>query len=110
MRKKFDHKNKWYMLNPDSVLATEMQKLLRDFEIQTDHLISAKWPNLEIANKNKKKKQKKKKRKKKENDNLPNSELYRPGRSLSKIQRVLKKLWNTKLMIQNVIGALRTIP
>ena len=35
---KFDHMNKWY--NPESVLENEMHKLLRNFEIQMDHLIS----------------------------------------------------------------------
>ena len=38
---KFDHTNKWYMHNPGSVLENEMHKLLWDFDIQTDPLISA---------------------------------------------------------------------
>ena len=38
---KFDHTNKWHMHNPESVLENETHKLLRGFEIQTDHLISA---------------------------------------------------------------------
>ena len=42
---KFDHTNKWYMHKPESVLS--------DFEIQTDHLISARQPNLVILNKKK---------------------------------------------------------
>ena len=29
------------MHNPESVLENEIQKLLKDFEIKTDHLISA---------------------------------------------------------------------
>ena len=33
---KFDHTNKWYMHNPESVLENETHKLLWDFEIQTD--------------------------------------------------------------------------
>ena len=37
----FDHTNKWYMPNAVSVLENETHKLLRDFDIQTDHLISA---------------------------------------------------------------------
>ena len=36
---KFDHANKWYMHNPESVLENEIGKILRDYEIQTDHLI-----------------------------------------------------------------------
>ena len=39
---KFDHTNKWYMHNPASVLKNDTQKLLWDFDIQTDHLISIK--------------------------------------------------------------------
>ena len=53
---KFDHsKKKWYIHNPESVQEYETKKLLWDFEIQTDHLISARWPNLIIINKKKKK-------------------------------------------------------
>ena len=36
------------MYNPESL---ETDKFLRDFEIQTDHLISARWPDLVIVNK-----------------------------------------------------------
>ena len=43
---KFDNTNKWYMHNPESLLENETHKLLWDFEIQTDHLISARWPHL----------------------------------------------------------------
>ena len=39
------------MYNPVSVLENETQKVLRDFEIQTDHLISARRPNLVKVNK-----------------------------------------------------------
>ena len=45
---KFNHTNKWYMHNPKSLLENETQELLRDFEIQTDHLISARRPHLII--------------------------------------------------------------
>ena len=45
--------NKWLKYNPESVLKKETHKLLRDFEIQTDHLISARRP--ELVNVNKKK-------------------------------------------------------
>ena len=38
--------NKWYMHNPASVLENETHKLLRDFDLQTDHLISARRPDL----------------------------------------------------------------
>ena len=37
---KFDHINKWYMYNQTSALENDTHKLLLDFYIQTDHLIS----------------------------------------------------------------------
>ena len=44
------------MHNQESVLENETHKLLWDFDIQTDHLISARRPDLIIINKRKKKK------------------------------------------------------
>ena len=67
--------NKWYIHKPESVLENETHKLLLDFDIQTDHLISAKRPNFMIINKKEKKEEEKKKRKK----NLPNSRFCRSG-------------------------------
>ena len=55
---KFDHTNKWYMYNSESVLENEVHKLLWDFEIQTDHLISARRPDIGIIKKKKKTKNK----------------------------------------------------
>ena len=52
---KFDHANKWYMHKPASVPENDTHKLLWDFDIQTDHLISAQRPDLIIINKKKKK-------------------------------------------------------
>ena len=46
-----DFMNKWYMHNPESVLEYETHKLLWDFEIQMDYLISTSWPDLVIVNK-----------------------------------------------------------
>ena len=40
--------NKWYMHNPESVQENEKHELLRDFEIQMDHLISARRPDIII--------------------------------------------------------------
>ena len=48
---KLDHTNKWYMYNPAAVLENVMHKLLWDFEIQTDHIISARQPDLIIITK-----------------------------------------------------------
>ena len=51
---KFDHTNKWYMHNPVPDLENEMHNILGDFEIQTDHLISVRQPDLVITNKKRK--------------------------------------------------------
>ena len=53
---KFDHANKWYVHNPAPVLENDTHKLLWDFDIQTDHLISARRPDLIIINNKKKRK------------------------------------------------------
>ena len=47
---KFDHTNKCYMHNPAPVLENDTHKLLWDFDIQTDHLISATRQDLIIIN------------------------------------------------------------
>ena len=51
----FDHTNKWYMYNPAPVIENATHKLQWDFNIQTDHLIPARRPDLIIINKKKKK-------------------------------------------------------
>ena len=53
------------MVNTESVLENEAHKILWDFEIQIDHLISARQPDVVIVNKKKK--------------TLPNNGLCRPG-------------------------------
>ena len=45
---KFDQTNKWYMHNPAPVLENNTHKLLWDFDIHTDHVISARRPDLII--------------------------------------------------------------
>ena len=50
---KFVHTNKWYVYDSESVLENKMHKVLWDFEIQTDLLISARRPYLVIVNKKK---------------------------------------------------------
>ena len=51
---KYDHANKWYMHNPAPLLKNNTHKPLWDFDIQTDHLISARIPDLIIINKKQK--------------------------------------------------------
>ena len=49
----FNHTLKWYTHNPAPVLENDSHKLLWDFNIKTDHLISARRPVLMIINKRK---------------------------------------------------------
>ena len=49
----FDHANKCYMHNPVPILENGTHKFLWDFNIQTDHLIPARRPDLIIINKRK---------------------------------------------------------
>ena len=51
------------MHNPESILFNEIHKIPWDFEMQTDHLIPARQPELVIVNKK---------------ENLPNSGLCEP--------------------------------
>ena len=50
---KFDHINKLNMHNPAPVLENDTHKLLWDFGIHKDHLISARRPDLIMINKKK---------------------------------------------------------
>ena len=67
---RFDHSNKWHMHNPAAVLENDTHKLLWDFDEQTDHLISARRPDLIV---------KRKKKKKKKKENLQNCRLCCTG-------------------------------
>ena len=69
---KLDLTNKWYMQNPES----ETHKLPWDFEIQTDHLISASRPDRVIV---------------KKKENLLNCELRRTSRPQNKTERKRKE-------------------
>ena len=99
------------MHNPVSVLKNEAHKLLCDFEIQTDHLISARRPHLVIINNN---------NKKKgicrivdfafpTNHRVQLKESEKRDKNLD-LARELKKLWNMKVtFLPIVIGALGTV-
>ena len=50
---KFDHMNKWYMHISASAIENDTHKLLWDFDIQKDHLISARRPDFIVINKKK---------------------------------------------------------
>ena len=74
---KFDHTNKWHMHNPAPVLENNTYKLLLDFDIPTDPLISARRPDLIIINKKKEK--------------LQNCRLCCPGWPQNKTERKWKE-------------------
>ena len=113
---KFDHTNKWYMHNPAPVLENATHKLLWDFNIQTDHLIPARRPDLIIINKKKQKKKKKKKRTCKIVDfavpadhRIKLKECEKKDKYID-LARELKKLWNMQVtIIPIVIGAFGTV-
>ena len=96
------------MHNPSSVLENDTHKLLWDFNIQTDHLIPARSPNLIIINK--------KKRTCKIVDfavpadhRIKLKECEKRDKYLN-LARELKKLWNMQVTITPiVIGALGTV-
>ena len=104
---KFHHTNKWYMNNPAPVLENNTHKLLWDFDIQTDHLISARRPDLIIINK---------KWTCKIVDfavpadyRIKLKECEKKDKYLD-FARELKKLWNVQvIIIPIVIGALGTV-
>ena len=50
---KFDHTNIWHIHNLAFILENDTHKLVWDFEIQTDHLILVRRPDLIIINKKK---------------------------------------------------------
>ena len=50
-RLNFEYISKLYMHKLESVQENEMHKILWDFEIQTDHLILARRPNVVMINK-----------------------------------------------------------
>ena len=70
------------MHNPEPVLENNTHKLLWDFDIQTDHLISDRRPDLIIINNNKKKTK----------ENLQNSWLCCPGGP----QNEIKSMWKER--------------
>ena len=70
----FNHINKWYMHNPAPVLVNDSHKLLWDFNIQTDHLIPVRRPDLKIINK--------------KNEKLQNCRLHCPDGPQKKFERM----------------------
>ena len=104
---KFDHTNKWYMHNSAPVLENATHKLQWDFNIQMDHLIPARKPNLIIKNQ-------KKGTCKIVDFTLPADyriklKEYEKKDKYLDFVRELKKLWNMKVSIIPIaIGAVGT--
>ena len=105
---KLDHTNKWYAHNQAPVLENNTHKLLWDFDIHTDHLVSARRPDLIIINK--------KKRTCKivdfavpANHRIKLKECEKKDKYLD-LARELKKLWNMQVTIMPiVIGTFGTV-
>ena len=102
-------RTKWYMHNPASVVENELLKLLRDFDVQTDHLISARRPNLKTIDK-------KERTCRIVNLTVPADHRVKLKESEKKdiylelARDLKKKLWNMKLsFIPIVIGTLGTV-
>ena len=107
---KFDHTARCYVHKQESILENETDKLLWDFETQTDHLISARQPGLVTVNNNNHKKRNcrivgfvvpvDRKMKIKENENT--------DKYLDLAENFLKSMKVTVISV--VIGALGMIP
>ena len=106
-KSKFNRTNKWCMQNPAPVLENDTHKLLRDINIDTDHLIPARRPDLIII--------KKKKKKKIVDfavlaDHRIKLKEYEKKDKYFDLTRELKKLQNMKVtIIPIVIGAFSTV-
>ena len=104
----FDPTNKWYLHNPAPVLEHDFHEFLWHFNIQTNHLIPAKRPDLIIINK------------KKRICKIVNFAVLADHRIIPKenekkdkyldLATELKKLWNMKVtIVPTVIGAFGTV-
>ena len=106
---KFDHTNKWYMYNPAPVLENDLHKLLWDYDIQTDHLIPARRPDLIIISKKKKRTCKIVDFAVPADHRIKQKEIEKKDKYLD-LARELKKLWNMQVkIIPIVIGAFGTV-
>ena len=97
------------MYNPAPVLGNDTHKLLWDFDIETDHLISARRPDLIIINKKKKRTCKIVHFAVPADHRMKLKECEKKDKYLG-LARGLKKLWNMKMtIIPIVIGAFGTV-
>ena len=106
---RMNSKSKWYEHQPKPVCENDTHKILWDFNIQTDHVIEARRPDMVVVNKS-------------ENkcylidfvvpfDSRVNSKEREKIQKQQDLARELKKIWNIKVkVIPIVIGALGTTP
>ena len=78
------HTNKWSIHNPESVQENETPKLLCDFEIQTDYLISARRPDSDVQQQQQQQQQQQKRE-------PAENAFCRPSRPQRKIERKQKE-------------------
>ena len=106
----FDHTNKWYRHNPESILEDETHNLLWEFKIPTNHQISARRSDLIII-----KKKKKNRTCRIVDFAVPADHRVKLKESEKKdkyldLARELKKLWKMKVtVLLIVISALGTV-
>ena len=106
---RFDHTNKWYMHNQAPVLENDTHKLLLDFDIDTDHLISTRRPDLIRINNKKKRICKIVDFAVPADHRIKLKECAKKDKYLD-LARELKKLWNMKVtIVPIVIGAFGTV-
>ena len=106
---KFDHAQKWYMNNPTPVLENDTHKILWDFDIQTDHLISARRPDRVITNEKKKRVCKIVGFAAPADHRIKLKECEKRDKYLD-LAKEFKKIWNMKVtIIPIVIGAFGTV-
>ena len=99
------------MHNPASVLENDTYKPHWDLDIQTDHLILARRPDLNIFNNNKKKQKKEKKEKTCKivdfavpaDHRIKLKECEKKDKNLD-LAMELKKLWNMKVTIITIVN------
>ena len=97
------------MNNPAPVLENDTHELLWDFDVQTDHLISAGRPDLMIINKKKKGICKIIDFAPPADNRIKLKESEKKDKYLD-LARDLKKLWNMKItIVPNVIGVFGTV-
>ena len=106
---KFGHTNKWYTHNPAPVQENNTYQHI-DFDIQTDHLISTRKPDLIIINKKKKRTWKIVNFAVLADHRIKLKECEKMDKYRNPARELKQKLWNKKVtIIPIVIGAFGTV-